>query len=106
MSGATLDNLSTESRSFPPPEGFAERANATAEWYERAEADYRDVTIVDAIPGITAPGIMTTLVILVAAKGFNGPLGAENMVSTIAGLAKVFGAAVVLATLALYAIFW
>ena len=31
---------------------------------------------------------LTTLVILVAAKVFNGPLGAENMVSTIAGLAK------------------
>ena len=27
MSGATLDNLSTESRSFPPPEGFAEQAS-------------------------------------------------------------------------------
>ena len=39
MSGATLDNLSTESRSFPPPEGFAEQANATEEWYERADAD-------------------------------------------------------------------
>ena len=57
---------------------------------KRTETDYRDVTIVDTIPGITAPGIMTTLVILVAAKVFNGPLGAENMVSTIAGLAKVF----------------
>ena len=30
MSEATLDNLSTESRSFPPPDGFAEQANATA----------------------------------------------------------------------------
>ena len=39
MSGATLDNLSTESRSFPPPEGFAEQANATEEWYKRADAD-------------------------------------------------------------------
>ena len=39
MSGATLDNLSTESRSFPPPDGFAEQANATAEWYDRADAD-------------------------------------------------------------------
>ena len=39
MSGATLDNLSTESRSFPPPDGFAEQPNATAEWYERADAD-------------------------------------------------------------------
>jgi acyl-coenzyme A synthetase/AMP-(fatty) acid ligase len=35
----TLDNLSTESRSFPPPEGFAEQANPTAEWYDRADAD-------------------------------------------------------------------
>ena len=33
---------------------------------------------------------MTTLVVLVAAKVFNGSVGAENMVSTIAGLAKVF----------------
>ena len=39
MSGATLDNLSTESRSFLPPEGFAEQANATADWYERADSD-------------------------------------------------------------------
>ena len=39
MSGATLDNLSTESRSFPPPDGFAEQANATKDWYERADAD-------------------------------------------------------------------
>ena len=39
MSGATLDNLSTESRSFPPPEGFADQANATADWYDRADAD-------------------------------------------------------------------
>ena len=57
---------------------------------KRTEADYRDITIVDTIPGITAPGIMTALVILVAAKVFNGPLGAEGMVSTIAGLSKVF----------------
>ena len=39
MSGATLDNLSTESRSFSPPEGFADQANATEEWYGRAESD-------------------------------------------------------------------
>ncbi|GAA4704375.1 acetate--CoA ligase [Pseudonocardia yuanmonensis] len=38
-SGATLDNLSTESRSFPPSEEFAAQANATADWYERADAD-------------------------------------------------------------------
>lgn len=33
----------------------------------RTEAEYRDVTIVDTIPGIVAPGIMTALVIVVAA---------------------------------------
>jgi len=38
-SGATLSNLSTESRSFPPSEEFAAQANATAEWYDRADAD-------------------------------------------------------------------
>jgi acetyl-CoA synthetase len=35
----TLSNLSTESRSFPPSEEFAAQANATAQWYERADAD-------------------------------------------------------------------
>ena len=57
---------------------------------KRTEAEYRDITAVDTIPGIVAPGIMTALVILVAAKVFNGPLGPEGMVSTISGLAKVF----------------
>jgi acetyl-CoA synthetase len=38
-SGPTLSNLSTESRSFPPSEEFAAQANATAEWYDRADAD-------------------------------------------------------------------
>lgn len=56
----------------------------------RTEADYRDITIVDTIPGIVAPGIMTALVILVAAKVFNGPLGPDAMVSTIGGLSTVF----------------
>jgi acetyl-CoA synthetase len=36
---ATLSNLSTESRSFPPSEEFAAQANATAEWYDRSAAD-------------------------------------------------------------------
>ncbi|MEU6696213.1 acetate--CoA ligase [Pseudonocardia sp. NPDC046786] len=36
---SALSALSTESRSFPPPEEFAAQANATAEWYERAESD-------------------------------------------------------------------
>lgn len=57
---------------------------------KRTAEEYRDITIVDTIPGIAAPGIMTALVILVAAKVFNGPLGPEGMVATIAGLAKVF----------------
>ncbi len=35
----TLSNLSTESRSFPPSAEFAAQANATAEWYDRADAD-------------------------------------------------------------------
>jgi Mn2+/Fe2+ NRAMP family transporter len=33
----------------------------------RTEAEYRDITVVDTIPGIVAPGIMTALVIVVAA---------------------------------------
>ncbi|MEU4375236.1 acetate--CoA ligase [Pseudonocardia alni] len=36
---SALSALSTESRSFPPPEAFAAQANATAEWYDRADAD-------------------------------------------------------------------
>ncbi len=35
----TLDNLSSESRVFPPPEDFAAQANATADLYQRADAD-------------------------------------------------------------------
>ncbi|GEL18242.1 acetate--CoA ligase [Pseudonocardia asaccharolytica] len=38
-SGATLSNLSTESRTFPPSEEFAAQANATADWYARADRD-------------------------------------------------------------------
>lgn len=57
---------------------------------KRTEADYRDITVVDTIPGIVAPGVMTALVILVAAKVFNGPLGPKGMVATISGLSKVF----------------
>ncbi|MGH3762512.1 acetate--CoA ligase [Actinophytocola sp.] len=36
--GATLDNLLTESRAFPPSEEFAQQANATADLYDRAAA--------------------------------------------------------------------
>jgi acetyl-CoA synthetase len=38
-SDATLSNLSSESRSFPPSDEFAAQANADASWYERADAD-------------------------------------------------------------------
>ncbi len=38
-SGATLSNLSTESRSFPPSAEFAAQANVTEDWYARAEDD-------------------------------------------------------------------
>ncbi len=37
--GQTLDNLLTESRTFPPSEEFARQANAKAELYESADAD-------------------------------------------------------------------
>lgn len=53
----------------------------------RTRAQYRDTTIVDTIPGIIAPGIMTSLVIVVAAA----VLGQQNAeATTLAGLAKVF----------------
>jgi acetyl-CoA synthetase len=37
--GQTLDNLLTESRTFPPSDEFARQANAKAELYEQADAD-------------------------------------------------------------------
>src|SRR5688500_20170917 len=36
---ATLSNLSTENRSFAPSAEFAAQANASADWYDRADAD-------------------------------------------------------------------
>jgi manganese transport protein len=53
----------------------------------RTRADYRDITLVDTIPGIIAPGIMTMLVIMVAAAVL-GKTGAEA--GTINALASVF----------------
>jgi len=53
----------------------------------RSEADYRDVTAVDTIPGIVAPGIMTALVIVVAAAVL-GQTG--EAAPTIVALAGVF----------------
>jgi manganese transport protein len=55
--------------------------------HRRTRADYRDITLADTIPGIIAPGIMTTLVILVAASVL-GKTGAEA--GTINALASVF----------------
>lgn len=53
----------------------------------RTEADYRDVTLVDTIPGIIAPGVMTALVIAVSAA----VLGATGTTAaTIVELARVF----------------
>ena len=54
---------------------------------KRTEAEYRQTTIADTIPGIVAPGIMTSLVIVVAAA----VLGRQNAeATTLAGLAKIF----------------
>jgi manganese transport protein len=55
--------------------------------HRRTRADYRDITLVDTIPGIVAPGIMTALVIIVAASVL-GKTGAEA--GTINALASVF----------------
>nr|WP_223172442.1 Nramp family divalent metal transporter [Microbacterium sp. NIBRBAC000506063] len=54
---------------------------------KRTEADYRDVTVVDTIPGIVAPGIMTALVIVVAAAVL-GQTG--EAAPTILALASIF----------------
>ncbi|MDP9998462.1 Mn2+/Fe2+ NRAMP family transporter [Pseudarthrobacter sulfonivorans] len=55
--------------------------------HRRTRADYRDITLVDTIPGIVAPGIMTALVIMVAAAVL-GKTGAEA--GTINALASIF----------------
>ncbi|TAP25653.1 MULTISPECIES: Nramp family divalent metal transporter [Micrococcaceae] len=53
----------------------------------RSRADYRDITLVDTIPGIVAPGIMTALVIMVSAAVL-GSTGSQA--GTINGLAAIF----------------
>jgi Mn2+/Fe2+ NRAMP family transporter len=55
--------------------------------HRRTRADYRDITLVDTIPGIVAPGVMTALVIMVAAAVL-GKTGAEA--GTINALASIF----------------
>ena len=42
--------------------------------HARTERDYRDLTIADTIPGIVAPGIMTALVIAVAAAALGAKI--------------------------------
>ncbi|MGO2861538.1 MAG: Nramp family divalent metal transporter [Brevibacterium sp.] len=54
---------------------------------KRTHADYKAVTMVDTIPGIVAPGVMTILVIVVAAAVLGGSSGPMD---SFAGLAKVF----------------
>jgi NRAMP (natural resistance-associated macrophage protein)-like metal ion transporter len=54
----------------------------------RTRAEYRDITIVDTVPGIVAPGIMTALVIVVAgavlhAQGLTAP-------KAFSGLSAIF----------------
>ena len=53
----------------------------------RTRTQYKQTTIADTIPGIIAPGIMTSLVIIVAAA----VLGRQNAeAQTLVGLAKIF----------------
>jgi manganese transport protein len=53
----------------------------------RTRDEYRRTSIADTIPGIVAPGIMTALVIVVAAA----VLGSQNAeAATLVGLAKIF----------------
>jgi manganese transport protein len=53
----------------------------------RTRAQYKQTTIADTIPGIIAPGIMTSLVIIVAAA----VLGRQNAeAQTLVGLAQIF----------------
>ncbi|MGP4033419.1 Nramp family divalent metal transporter [Pseudarthrobacter sp. 1C304] len=55
--------------------------------HKRTRTDYRDITLVDTIPGIVAPGIMTALVILVSASVL-GQTGGEA--TSIGALASIF----------------
>lgn len=55
---------------------------------QRSEDEYRDITVVDTIPGIVAPGIMTALVIVVSASVL-GQTGADAP-AAFGGLARIF----------------
>jgi NRAMP (natural resistance-associated macrophage protein)-like metal ion transporter len=54
----------------------------------RTEGDYRNITMVDTIPGIVAPGIMTALVIVVAAAVLNAT--GTDAPNAFGGLARIF----------------
>lgn len=64
----------------------------------RTEAEYRDVTVVDTIPGIVAPGVMTALVIIVSAAVLGHTGEAAPTIQALAGvfepIAGVVGAKV------------
>ncbi|MFV0452947.1 MAG: Nramp family divalent metal transporter [Propioniciclava sp.] len=53
---------------------------------QRTEAQYRDVTMVDTIPGIIAPGMMTSLVIVVAAAVLGRTGEAATSIVALAGI--------------------
>jgi NRAMP (natural resistance-associated macrophage protein)-like metal ion transporter len=55
---------------------------------KRREEDYRDITMVDTLPGIIAPGIMTALVIVVAAAVLNST--GTDAPGAFGGLARIF----------------
>lgn len=55
---------------------------------KRTQEEYRDITIVDTVPGIVAPGIMTALVIVVAAAVLNAT--GTDAPGAFAGLAAIF----------------
>ncbi|MFE7845714.1 Nramp family divalent metal transporter [Microbacterium sp. NPDC057407] len=55
---------------------------------KRTEDEYRDITVVDTVPGIIAPGIMTALVIVVAAAVLNAT--GTDAPGAFGGLAAIF----------------
>ena len=63
----------------------------------RTSEDYRDITVVDTVPGIIAPGIMTALVIVVAAAvlndtGTDAPAGFAGLTAIFEPIAGPVGA--------------
>jgi len=60
----------------------------------RTASDYRDVTIVDTVPGIVAPGIMTTLVIIVAAAVLGHTGHGAPTIQALAGIFEPIAGAV------------